>query len=150
MKLKQQSNGAETLKGMGRFFSVLLPMVLFAGCATRNTIQSREQEHPAAYAALSPEIKDLVNQGQIKVGMTTNAVYMAWGPPAQVLQSGNQAGESTTWVYIGNFLEQTRYWAGRRYPYLYYDYQPRAYVRAEIIFVNGVVQAWHTLPQPVY
>ena len=101
------------------------------------------------------EYEDATNErssaeGRIKTGMTTDAVYIAWGPPSEVLQGGDQHGDYTTWIYRGSFLEETRYWAGRPYPYLAHDYEPRTYVRAEIIFVNGVVQSWRTLPQPVY
>jgi hypothetical protein len=119
-----------------------------AGCATGKTIESRKKEHADVYAALTPEFKTLVDQGQISAGMTTGAVDIAWGPPAEVLQNGNKNGVFTTWVYRGSFLEETRYWAGRRYPYLAHEYDPRTYVRAEIVFANGVVQSWRTLPQP--
>jgi hypothetical protein len=125
---------------------VLLSIVFLAGCATPSTIGSREQERVAAYASFSPEIKKLVNQGGISAGMTTDAVYIAWGPPAQVLQSGNQNGAVTTWLYQGGYLQGTRYWVGGRSPR--YDYEPVTYVSAEVVFANGVVQSWRTLPQP--
>lgn len=128
----------------------LLLAASLTGCVSPETIASRRQQHAAAYAALTPPIKSLVDQGQIAVGMTTEAVAIAWGPPDEVLQSGDQHGVFTTWVYRGSFLEQTSYWAGRRHPYLTFDYEPRTYVRAEIIFANGVVRSWRTLPQPVY
>ncbi|MDE3066023.1 MAG: hypothetical protein KGJ60_00585 [Verrucomicrobiota bacterium] len=130
--------------------SILLSIGLLAGCATPSNIQSREQERAAAYASFSPEVKAMVDQGRIAVGMTPDAVYIAWGQPDEALQSGNQNGVFTTWVYRGAFLEETRYWVGRRFPYLAHDYEPRNYVRAEIIFANGKVQAWRTLPQPAY
>jgi Prokaryotic membrane lipoprotein lipid attachment site len=135
---------------MKRIIPLLVSVLLLAGCATSNTIQSREKERAAAYASFSPEIKALVTQGRIAVGMPPAAVYIAWGRPAQVLQSGGPKGVYTTWVYNGAFLEETRYWAGWRFPHPVYDYQPRSYVRAEVIFANGVVQSWHTLPQPGY
>ena len=135
---------------MRQVFVVLLSAVLLTGCVSTSTIQSRRQAHAAAYAAFTPEIKTLVDQGQIAVGMTTNAVDIAWGPPDEILQSGDQRGVLTTWIYRGSFLEQTGYWAGRRHPYLTFDYEPRTYVRAEIIFANGVVRSWRTLPQPIY
>jgi hypothetical protein len=150
MRLQQQIDRTGTAKFVKQASLVLLAVVFLAGCATPSTIQSREKERAAVYASFSPEIKGLVDQGQIKAGMTTDAVYIAWGPPEQALQSGNQKGEYTTWVYLGSFLEETRFWAGRRYPYLAHDYEPRTYVRAEIVFVNGVVQSWRTLPQPGY
>jgi len=120
------------------------------GCATTSTIESRKQERVAAYAALSPEFKSLVDGGQIRKGMSEDAVYIAWGRPAQILQQEDQSGAATIWLYEGGWMEETRYWYGRRYPRLEHDYQPRSYVRAEIVFVDGRVVSWRTLPQPVY
>jgi hypothetical protein len=127
-------------------FILLLMIVLLAGCATPSTVASREQERVAAYTTFLPDIKALVNQGEIQAGMTADAVYIAWGPPAQILQSGNQTGTVTTWLYQGGYLQGTRYWNRGRSPR--YDYQPVTYVSAEVVFANGVVQSWRTLPQP--
>ena len=134
----------------GSVFCLLLLAICLAGCATNSTVQSRIQERSAAYAAFPPDIKQLVNASRIKAGMDTNAVYIAWGKPDEVLESGNQNGEYTTWVYRSGYLEETRYWVGRRYPHLEHDYEPRTYVRSEIVFFNGVVQSWRSLPQPAY
>jgi hypothetical protein len=127
---------------------LLLAGLLLSGCATSN-IESRKRERAASYAALSPEFQGLVADGQIRRGMTEDAVYIAWGKPAQVLQEENETGLATIWIYLGGWMEETRYWyPNRRFPE--HDYQPRTYVRAEIIFVNGLVSSWRTLPQPVY
>jgi hypothetical protein len=131
---------------MVKLFLGLLVVVFLVGCATPS-VESRKQERYAAYQALSPEMKAAVDHGSIKAGMPMDAVYIAWGQPAQVLQAGNGGGESVTWLYEGGYLEETRYWGYRR---VHYDYNPRSYVRAEIVFVNGVVKEWRTLPQPVY
>lgn len=131
-------------------FAILLAGALLTGCATTNTIESRRQERAAAYAALSPELKSFVDAGQIRKGMTEDAVYIAWGKPAQALQHEDQKGAATIWLYEGGWMEETRYWIGRRHAHLEHDYQPRTYIRAEIIFVDGKVASWRTLPQPVY
>lgn len=126
---------------------ILVAGLLLTGCAT-NTIASRQRERAAGFAALTPEFKTLVSDGQIRRGMNEDAVYIAWGKPAQVLQQEDQNGLATIWVYLGGWMQETRYWYSyRRLPET--DYQPRTYVRAEITFVNGVVQAWQTLPQPL-
>src|SRR5882724_8373971 len=123
---------------------LLLTGFQVTGCAS-GTIQKRKQERASAYAGLAPGMKAMVEQGQIKVGMPMDAVYIAWGAPAQVLQSENPSGAATTWLYNGGWIEETRFWARR---HLETYYQPRIYVRAEVVFVNGVVQEWRTLPQP--
>lgn len=137
----------------------LLGGALLAGCATSSTIESRKRERAAAYAALAPETQALVDRGQIKVGMSTDAVYIAWGRPGEILQSEDHRGAVTIWLYHGGWMEETRYWSYRQIGsgesaylerYLERDYQPRTYVRAEIVFANGVVRQWRTLPQPVY
>src|SRR6185295_9362627 len=131
---------------------VLCLGLLVTGCAsTSSSIDGRKQERAPSYAALSPEFKSLVDSGQIRKGMNEDAVYIAWGKPAQILQQENQQGRATIWLYEGGWLEETRYWAGgRRFSHLEHDYQPREYVRAEIVFRDGKVESWRTLPQPVY
>jgi hypothetical protein len=133
-------------------------LVAGAGCKT-NTIETRKQEDPAAYAALSPEVQADVDAGRIRVGMNADAVYMAWGKPAQVLESESASGHLTTWLYEGGWMQEERYWAYRTVGsgrdawaerYLARDYYPRAYIRAEIVFENGAVTRWRTLPKPVY
>lgn len=127
---------------------LLLLTVLLAGCAT-SSIESRRRERATGYAALSPEFKALVDQGQIRRGMTPDAVYIAWGKPAQILQQEDQRGHVTFWLYHGGWMEENRYWTRySRYPVT--DYEPRTYVSAEITFMDGVVASWRTLPKPVY
>ncbi|MDB6040435.1 MAG: hypothetical protein JWM99_4276 [Verrucomicrobiales bacterium] len=114
----------------------------------------------SAYQALSPEQQKLVDDGQIKVGMSADAVYIAWGPPSETLESEDQRGHATIWRYYGTWLQENRYWAYRETTvggpdlqlerYLTSDYNPRDYVRAEIVIVGGNVQSWHTLPRPTY
>jgi hypothetical protein len=133
-----------------------LILLLFLGCAT-STIETRRQEKLSSYQSLPAATKALVDQGQIKVGMTTDAVYISWGQPSDIVQSEDQNGAVTTWLYYGSYLEEYRHWSYRevrgkdgtfleRYPES--DYTPRNFLRAEINFVNGVVQSWRTLPSP--
>jgi hypothetical protein len=123
-----------------------LAIAMLCGCATQ-TIQSRKQERYAAYSALSPEMRDAVDRGTIKVGMPMDAVYIAWGNPSQTTSGGNANGEVTTWLYNGDYLATTTYFGWRR---TYYAYTPIYYIRAKVDFVNGVVKEWHTFPAPPY
>jgi hypothetical protein len=115
------------------------------GCSTSSSVQSRKKERPTTYNALPEEQKSLVDQGRIQVGMSPDAVYLAWGPAAEVLESETPQGHTVTWVYYGQWVEEYRHWIGQR---LESDYYPRSYVRAEIIFQSGVVLNWRTLPKP--
>jgi hypothetical protein len=137
--------------------ALLLTALLAAGCQT-STVESRRAERPSAYEALAPEIRALVDQGQIKVGMNEDAVYIAWGPPSEIVQSETQSGRLTTWLYHSTMMEETRYWAYREIwrgnqmfleRYLERDYDPRHYVKAEIVFEKGAVKEWRTLPKPL-
>ena len=122
----------------------VLAALLLAACATP-TIETRKRERSTAYAALPEEHRALVDQGNIKVGMSPDAVFIAWGPPSEVLESETAEGHTTVWIYHGQWVDEYRYWVGRR---LESDYQPRNYVQAEVVFQNGVVSHWRTLPKP--
>lgn len=124
---------------------VLLAGVLLAGCVTPSTIQSRRQERAAAYAALSPDVRTLVDQGRIKVGMNMDAVYIAWGQPGQVTGGENETGSITTWSYYSSYLQEERLLGWRR---VYYDYYPINYISAQVNFTNGIVKQWQTFPAP--
>lgn len=140
------------------FLSALLAL-LAMGCAT-NTLQSRIRERPAAYAALPPEVKSLVDAGQIKVGLSMDAVYFAWGPPSRVSTGQLPDGKTvTTWIYTGTAWQEYRYWSYRHYGYgrhgypytsptLDYDYIPYNYTAAEVIFEDGVVKSWRNISPP--
>lgn len=65
-----------------------------------STIESRISEHPEIYRNLSSRDQALVNQGQIRYGMSRNAVWLAWGSP-DFKVIGNMRGHSTeTWIYV--------------------------------------------------
>jgi hypothetical protein len=141
-----------------RSILLLIGCLLLAGCAT-STVESRKKERSGAYSALTSEERELVDKGQVKVGMSQDGVYIAWGQPAQILQSETKDGLTTVWLYHGTSMEETRYWTFREVPYkgsvfleryLDRDYYPRDYVQAEITFVGGKVVRWRTLPRPTY
>ena len=127
---------------------LLAAALLFGGCAT-NTIDSRRRERATAFAGLSPEFQELVKQGQIKRGMPSDAVYIAWGKPSQIIHREDQQGAMSVWLYHGNWLEETRYWTYRSH-FPVTDYNIRSYVSAEVTFVNDAVTMWQTLPRPAY
>lgn len=140
------------------WLAMAVALALTAGCATtRSTIDTRKQERYGVYSGLSPEFRALVDEGRIKVGMPMDAVYIAWGKPAQVVGGESAEGAHTVWLYEGTQLQEYRYWAYRPYssryryyssPSLEYDYYPASYTSAEVIFENGVVKQWRTFPAP--
>jgi hypothetical protein len=142
------------------FLVLLISASLPTGCATpQQKIDKRKQEKYSAYAALPPDQKTAVDKGQINSGMPMDAVYIAWGKPSQVVTSGSQAGTFVTWVYLNVYLQSYFVGGGWGYgpfcygPYFagpYIDYYPVNYVSAEVVFHDGVVQSWRTLPRPGY
>lgn len=142
---------------MNRFLLLACLGLLLGGCATKSSPAARRAERPAAYSALTPEMRTLVDAGQIRVGMSADAVYIAWGEPAEILQREDGRGMATTWLYEGGWMEETRYWSYRQVGsgggialerYLISDYQPRTYIRAQLTFVDGVLKEWNTRPMP--
>ncbi len=141
------------MTGSLKFIAVVI-LVTLTGCITSSTVDTRRQEKLSAYYNLPAEEKGLVDKGQIKIGMPSDAVYIAWGPPSQVLSGETDQGATTTWLYYGTRFEEIRRWnyyevrRGRRsyhQPVLDFDYVPRSYVSAEVIFANGVVKSWRML-----
>jgi hypothetical protein len=97
-------------------FGLLAGALILSGCATPET---RISEHPDLYHSLSPSDQALVTQGQIRPGMSRNAVWLAWGSPDQKIL-GNMRGRTTeTWLYV--YYSSYPY-----YPYYgpYYPYGP--------------------------
>jgi hypothetical protein len=128
---------------------------LCAGCSTTQNVESRIQERRVAYENLKPEVKDAVDQGQLRHGMDTNAVYMAWGEPSEVLpnetsaiwiyqENGWREEKTTTWRTVQStglgssgisvFPEETR------------SLYPEKRVRARVLFEHGKVAEWQILP----
>ena len=84
-------------------FSGALTLGIVAGAlvvTSCSTTESRISENPEIYRNLSSRDQALVNQGQIRYGMSRNAVWLAWGSPdSKVI--GNMRGHSTeTWIYV--------------------------------------------------
>jgi hypothetical protein len=128
------------------------------GCAAKSTIETRKTERAAAFAGLPVEQQRLVDQGLIQVGMSEDAVYMAWGKPEQALRSGDATGETVTWLYHGTTTDEYVYWryyevprpGGRGYLTRHMDREidVREYVSAELVFRNGKLESWRMLPRP--
>ncbi len=77
-----------------------------------STPQTRISDHPDFYQSLSPRDQALVSQGQIRYGMSRNAVWLAWGSPDSKVIANMRGHSTQTWVYV--------YYA--TYPYYYYPY----------------------------
>ena len=131
-----------------RFASLILFSALVAiGCAS-DSIARRKQERLAAYSNLPVGQQVAIEQGQLLHGMSTNAAYIAWGRPSEIVSEG----ATTTWIYREQEFKEhkhiTIYTTDRggvvpeevKVPYV------RSVVRAKITFENGSVTSWSRTP----
>lgn len=111
------------------------------------------------FQGLPARHQSLVRQGQIDKGMTTDAVYLAWGRPSREYE-GSESGASTLrWDYTGSTPVYTNSvyggWGGGYgygpygrygYPYGGYGFGPEVtyvpYRRASVLFKGGRVASW--------
>ena len=100
-----------------------LGLAVLGVCLTScETLENRISEHPDVFNSLSARDQALVRQGQIRSGMSTGAVWLAWGSPS-AKTSGEMRGRPTeTWIYV----EYRSAPYGSAY-YPYYGWGPRFY-----------------------
>src|ERR1043166_10129712 len=86
-------------------FAITAGAMIFSGC---NTTGGRISQHPEIYQSLSPTDQALVNQGQIRQGMTMDAVWLAWGTADQKIPASVRGRPAQTWVYLRYRSEERR------------------------------------------
>ncbi|MEP6602956.1 MAG: hypothetical protein ABJB69_03310 [Spartobacteria bacterium] len=105
-----------------RFFSRVLMLGLAAGALILtgcSTTESRISEHQDIYNSMSARDQALISRGEIRSGMSEQAVWMAWGSPEQKT-SGEMRGRSTeTWIYVQTTSAP---YGSSHYPYYGYPY----------------------------
>ena len=127
-------------------FGIAAGTLIFTGCATT---EARISQHPEIYHRLSSRDQSLVSQGQIRLGMITDAVWLAWGTPDQKIPANVGDSHGETWVYL-------RYETPASYggPYYYgpfdWSYIPPKFVDPSrgVTFSNGRVVFYRYLPSP--
>ena len=127
-------------------FAVTVGALIFSGCGTTGT---RISQHPEMYQSLSATDQALVSQGQIRTGMTMDAVWLAWGTPEQKIP-GNMRGHPTeTWVYL-RYNTPPSYGGAYYYGPFDWSYIPPKfpYPSKGVTFSNGRVVFFRHLPSP--
>jgi hypothetical protein len=128
-------------------FVITVGALILVGCATT---QSRISQHPEIYQHLSARDQALVSQGQIRPGMTMDAVWLAWGTPDQEIPDNMGDRPTETWLYL-------RYQTPPSYgsPYYYgpfdWSYIPPKFPYASkgATFSNGRVVFFQYVPPPL-
>ena len=106
--------------------------LVLTGCST---VESRISDHPEVFQTLSPSDQALISQGQIRVGMPQDAVWLAWGAPEQKALGAMRGKATETWVYI-------TYRSGYPYGPYGYPYGPYGHFYGGLGF--GFVSAAHS------
>jgi hypothetical protein len=77
--------------------AVVTGTLILASCSTPET---RISEHPDLYQSLSRNDQALVSHGQIRIGMSRTAVWLAWGTTDQKIIGNMGGGPTETWIYV--------------------------------------------------
>ena len=77
--------------------SVATGALILISCSTP---QTRISAHPDIYRSVSHRDQALVTQGQIRIGMSRPAVWLAWGSPDRKIIGNMGGGPTETWVYV--------------------------------------------------
>src|SRR6266496_4539448 len=136
----------------GRILPKALPLCLATSAlilTSCETTQDRISQHPEIYQRLSATDQALVSQGQIRPGMTTDAVWLAWGTPDQKLPGNVRGRPAETWVYI-RYNTPPSYGGPYYYGPLDWSYIPPKfpYPSKGVTFSNGRVVFFRSLPSP--
>src|SRR5438067_4764246 len=103
--------------------TLFLALVGDGFCLTScETTENRISEHQDMFNTLSPRDQALVRQGQIRSGMSMNAVWLSWGSPAQKTTGEMRSRPAETGIYV----ESRRAPYGAVY-YPFYGYGPGFY-----------------------
>ena len=135
-----------------------LSALVFVSCAP-STPAARIAAQPAMFEGLPAKHQSLVRQGQIDKGMSTDAVYLAWGRASREYEGSENGAPTLRWDYSGSTPVYTNsFWGGwgygyghgyygrYGYPYGGYGFGPEVtyvpYRRATVIFKGGRVASW--------
>jgi len=121
--------------------------LVFTGCATT---EARISKHPEMYQRLSPRDQALVSQGQIRPGMSMDAVWLAWGTPDQKIPGERRGRPTETWMYVRYDTPYPSYGAPYYYGPFDWSYIPPKfpYLSKGATFSSGRDVFFQYLPPP--
>lgn len=140
---------------------LLLPVLVLAVLATSCTMppppspSARIGKHFDKFSKLSVKDKGLVRRGEIAIGMSKDAVMIAWGEPSRVFEGGKEGKNRERWEYVKTRAVQDPYGPspfypsyrhgrcyGYRDPYMGHHTTYVSYTTASVTFVDGKVESW--------
>lgn len=131
--------------------STLAVVVCALTLTSCSTPQTRISERPDFYQSLSHRDQALVNQGQIRIGMSRTAVWLAWGSPDRRIVGNMGGGPTETWLYINYATYYPPdgawgpwgYFGDPIYDPFYYSYIPSIPYPAKVVtFARGRVASF--------
>ena len=125
-------------------FTSHLPILLIVAMATAgltacSTPSTRIRANPEVFSQLTSDQQDLVRNGRIGLGFSTDAVKLALGDPDRVTTTEDNDGVTTVWhyasyeadghpLYTGYYHAGRGWWGGPPASFYYLDY-PNRHVR---------------------
>ena len=88
-------------------FSAAVSALITTSC---ETTENRISKNPQIYQGLSGNDQAMVSRGQIRSGMSQNAVWLAWGSPERKITGNMRGHETQTWIYITYETAPYPYW----------------------------------------
>jgi hypothetical protein len=127
-------------------FGITATALILVGC---ETTQTRISQHPEMYQRLSAKDQAFVSQGQIRAGMTMDAVWLAWGAPDQKIPDNMGDRPTETWLYL-RYQTPPSYGAPYYYGPFDWSYIPPKFPYASkgATFSNGRVVLFQYVPPP--
>ena len=65
-----------------------------------NPAERRVEKNPALFDRLNEMERAAVLRGEVKEGMSRDAVYLAWGSPGRVVSGSREGKEQEKWAYF--------------------------------------------------
>jgi hypothetical protein len=127
------------------FFSLLIGLVLLAGCSTP---ESRIAKQPELFNRLTPDQQQMIREGRVGIGFDMDMVKLALGDPDRIRERRDSSGTSEVWSYVhyeggdGMLLYRGWYhrgWGSPFYPYYLDVPGRRERSRDEVVFRDGRV-----------
>jgi hypothetical protein len=136
-------------------FALAAGTLILTGCSTP---EARISEHPDLYQSLSHRDQALVSHGQIRIGMSRTAVWLAWGSADQKIVGNMGGGPTETWIYTyyatcpyyPYYAPWDVYFGAPLYDPFYYSWFPQSmpYPGKVATFANARVASFHYVKSP--
>jgi hypothetical protein len=117
---------------------ILFPFLVLLLSSCQTGAENRISENPALYKKLSTTDRALVAAGDVRTGMSKDAVYLAWGRPDMVRESTTTGNISESWAY---FVTRPVPTSSLSYANVYRPFYGRYGIHPRFGYCRGI--GWH-------